>query len=508
MNYNKREKYYELEQLRTEVLDTTSQIIRQVKKRMQLSQQIGHLKSRLNIDIRDEKVEQDIQKSVLALSEELELDSEFSVKLLDLILAESINIQQRQQQILPDTTKDFSGDNMRKKEKHDQTKNPETITTHLTIFLKAKQLEAQGKKMIHMEVGEPDYPPPLDVKTALAQVYELGHYHYTETKGILKLRESICDRINNTSHVPVSVSANQIIITPGGRFGLFTSFASLLKQRDEVIYIEPAWPAYRECAELVGAKSKSLMTSLKQTWNPDLNQLEELLSPNTKMIVLNYPNNPTGKILDSELVKKIVDMANDNGLYILSDEVYADYDFNNKFKTVLERGYDKAIVVCSFSKSFAMTGFRIGYTVASDKEIIDKIAKTQADVLTSVAEPMQYAALAALKKTDGNNNRENIPSKNSNIIKERLDNICNRLRTMPLEFAVPDGAMYVYPKLSDTLQLDDVALVNRLLDLGLATAPGSAFGSSYRDFIRLSACQPKYILDKGLNILEQALYQR
>ena len=506
MNYNKREKYYELEQLRTEVLDTTSQIIRQVKKRMQLSQQIGHLKSRLNIDIRDEKVEQDIQKSVLALSEELELDSEFSVKLLDLILTESINIQRRQQHVSHDTTKDFTEDNMGEKEKQHQTKNPEAITTHLTIFLKAKQLESQGKKMIHMEVGEPDYPPPLDVKAALARVYELGHYHYTETKGILKLRESICDRINNTSHVQLPVNVNQIIITPGARFGLFSSFASLLKQRDEVIYIEPAWPAYRDCAELVGAKSRSLMTSLKQTWNPDLNQLEELLSPNTKMIVLNYPNNPTGKILDSALVNKIVDMANDNNLYILSDEVYADYDFNNKFKTVLEQGYDKAIVVCSFSKSFAMTGFRIGYTVATDKEIIDKIAKTQADVLTSVAEPMQYAALAALKKSDGNNNNGNMPSKNSSKIKERLSIICNRLRTMPLEFAVPDGAMYVYPKLSESLQLDDIGLVNRLLDLGLAIAPGSAFGGSYRDFIRLSACQPKHILDKGLNLLEQAVY--
>jgi aspartate aminotransferase len=99
-----------------------------------------------------------------------------------------------------------------------------------------------------------------------------------------------------------------------------------------------------------------------------------------------------------------------------------------------------------------------------------------------------------------------MPSKNSSKIKERLSIICDRLRTMPLEFAVPDGAMYVYPKLSESLQLDDIRLVNRLLDLGLAIAPGSAFGESYRDFIRLSACQPKYILDKGLNLLEQALY--
>ena len=166
MNSKKREKYYELERLRTDVLDTTTEIIRQVKKRMQLSQQIGHLKTRLNIDIRDEKVEHDVQKSILTLSKELGLDSEFSVKLLDLLLTESINIQQRQQDVSLDTTKDFIEDNMEQNQKQHQRMNSEAITTHLTVFLKAKELESQGKKMIHMEVGEPDYPPPLVVKAA------------------------------------------------------------------------------------------------------------------------------------------------------------------------------------------------------------------------------------------------------------------------------------------------------------------------------------------------------
>ncbi|HZE77108.1 MAG TPA: aminotransferase class I/II-fold pyridoxal phosphate-dependent enzyme [Nitrososphaeraceae archaeon] len=508
MNSKKREKYCELERLRTDVLDTTTEIIRQVKKRMQLSQQIGHLKARLNIDIRDEKVEHDVQKSILTLSKELGLDSEFSVKLLDLLLTESINIQQMQQDVSLDTTKDFIEDNTEQNQKQHQRMNSEAITTHLTVFLKAKELESQGKKMIHMEVGEPDYPPPLGVKAALSEVYDLAHYHYTETRGILKLRESISDRINRTGHIPISINADHIIITPGARFGLFNTFASLLKKRDEVICIEPAWPAYKECADLVGAKTRSIMTSLKHRWNPELDQLEKLLNPNTKMIVLNYPNNPTGKILDSSLMNKIINMASDNGLYILSDEVYADYDFNNKFKTVLEHGYNKAVVLCSFSKSYAMTGFRIGYTAATNKEIIGKLVKTQANVLTSVAEPMQYAALAALKKSNENNHNENTPSKNSNIIKKRLANICTRLQKMPLEFAVPDGAMYVYPRLFETLQLDGIALVDRLLDLGLAIAPGSAFGSSYRDFVRLSACQPNHILDKGLNLLEQAVYSR
>ena len=269
MNSKKREKYYELERLRTDVLDTTTEIIRQVKKRMQLSQQIGHLKTRLNIDIRDEKVEHDVQKSILTLSKELGLDSEFSVKLLDLLLTESINIQQRQQDVSLDTTKDFIEDNMEQNQKGASKNEFRSYYNAPYSLLEGQRVESQGKKMIHMEVGEPDYPPPLVVKAALSEVYDLAHYHYTETRGILRLRESISDRINRTGHIPISINADQIIITPGARFGLFNTFASLLKKHDEVICIEPAWPAYKECADLVGAKTRSIMTSLKHSWNPE-----------------------------------------------------------------------------------------------------------------------------------------------------------------------------------------------------------------------------------------------
>jgi aspartate aminotransferase len=161
-----------------------------------------------------------------------------------------------------------------------------------------------------------------------------------------------------------------------------------------------------------------------------------------------------------------------------------------------------------------MTGFRIGYGVSTNKEIIDKMTKIQAAILTSVAEPMQYAALAAIGDFADLNNKHNnqkdtrSPSQNSNIMKNRLTNICNQLVKLPLNFIVPDGSMYVYPELPHTIQDDDIMFVSRLLDLGLAIAPGRAFGSSYRRFIRLSACQPTHILEEGLKILEQALYSR
>jgi aspartate aminotransferase len=270
---------------------------------------------------------------------------------------------------------------------------------------------------------------------------------------------------------------------------------------DEVISIEPAWPAYRECADFTGAKINFLKTTLEQQWIPDVETLASMLNTSTKMIIINYPNNPTGRVLDGKTMEKIVSLAKDNNnMYVVSDEVYSDYAFNG-FKSILEYGYEKSIMVSSFSKGHAMTGFRVGYAIAN-KDIIDKMAKVQATALTSVAEPMQYSALAALEGSSYNNN----PSQNKKKMKNRLDLICNRLRKISFRFFEPEGAMYVYPQFKNVIEGDDdITVVQRLLDLGVAVAPGSAFGNSYRRFIRISGCQQEDVLQEGLDRLEAAM---
>src|SRR5919199_3664177 len=272
----------EINRLRSEIRDITEKIIYQVHNRMQISKRIGEIKSKLNVDVTDEKVEQEIRNSVSRLAKEIGMDAEFSGKLLNIMLTESIKLQQCQQ----------------------YSTTPRQ--THLGIFMKAKQFEAAGKKIIHMEVGEPDYPPPRNVKSALIKSYESSHYHYTETKGILKLRQAVANKVqNNTKEA-------QVIITSGARFAVFSAFASLLKMGDEVISIEPAWPAYRECADFVGAKINLLKTTLEQQWIPDMRALDSMINSSTKMIVMNYPNNPTGKVLDEKITEKIVSLAKDN----------------------------------------------------------------------------------------------------------------------------------------------------------------------------------------------------
>jgi aspartate aminotransferase len=452
----------DLELLRDKVRDVTTQIMCNVQQRIELAKKIGEIKSRLGIDIRDEKVEHEVRMNVMLLANEIGMSSEFALQLLNILLAESENVQV---------------------ERHQQ-KAVQKLT-HLNIFAKAKQLEASGKKIIHMEVGEPDYSPPAIVGSALAESFRLRQYHYTDTHGIPELREVIAQKEAG------GISKHEVIVTPGGRFAVFSAITSLLRAGQELIVIEPAWPAYKECADFVGARTKVLNTTLENKWLPDTRQLEEMINPSTKMIVTNYPNNPTGKVLDSKTMKRIVSIAKDHALYLLSDEVYADYAFS-EFNSVRQYGYDKSILVGSFSKRYAMTGFRVGYSIAN-KEIISKMARVQATGITSVAQPMQQAALAAL----GVN-----PSENIKLMKRRLEFVCSKLKEMSLRFVQPDGAMYAYPKLPRS---EDIPIIEKLLDQGVAIAPGSGFGDLYKQFVRISACQPEKVLGKGLEIMASVI---
>jgi aspartate aminotransferase len=313
-------------------------------------------------------------------------------------------------------------------------------------------------------------------------------YHYTDTQGIAKLRDAIAAKEGG------GTCKDHVVVTPGGRFAVFSAITSLLRTGQELIVIEPAWPAYKECADFVGARTKILRTTLEDKWIPDTKQLEGMINSSTKMIVLNYPNNPTGKVLDHKTMEKIVLIAKDHGLYLLSDEVYADYVFA-EFSSIRKYDYAKSIVVGSFSKRYAMTGFRVGYGIAN-KDIISKMARVQAVAITSVAEPMQQAALAALEVD---------PSENIKLINKRLDFICRKLKKMSLRCVEPEGAMYAYPELPKG---EDIPIVEKLLEKGVALAPGSGFGDSYKRFVRISACQPEKMLEKGLDVMASVIREQ
>jgi aspartate aminotransferase len=427
---------------------------------MELARQIGEIKNRRSLEVKDEKVEREIRSMALSVAGEVGMNADFALRLLNILLDESESVQTL-------------------------GRRPAEKQTHLGVFMKARELEASGKEIIHLEVGEPDYPPPRAVGDSLAQSFKMKRYHYTETRGVASLRDAIAEK--------EGVPGDRIIVTPGGRFAVFSAITALLKPGNELIVIEPSWPAYKECADFIGAKTRILKTTMADSWTPDLDELEEMIGPATRMLVINYPNNPTGKILQPQVLERIVSIAKDHSLYLLSDEVYADYSFGAVFRSIIDFDYDRAIMVSSFSKRYAMTGFRVGYAVAT-KDLTDKMTQVQAVGITSVAEPMQYAALAAVHQPFEDNVK---------TMKTRLDFVCSKLEKMGLKFVRPDGAMYVFAELG----LDDMTLVNRLLERGVAVAPGSGFGDSYKKYIRISACRPVEVLEKGLDKLASLLQE-
>ena len=440
--------------------DLTNEIFLKVQKRMEIAKEIGEIKSNLSIEVTDQNAEDDIRKSVMLLCKDIGLDLRFASQLLNVLLSASVKVQEIQQK--------------------------DGKQTHLSIFNKAKQLEATGKKIIHMEVGEPDFRAPPAIRNALIEAYDSGHYHYTETVGISKLRQGIANDVG------FGVADNNILVTPGARFGVFAAIVALVRPNEEVISIEPAWPAYKECTDFVGARIRSLRTSLENAWTPSVKELECMINDNTKMIIINYPNNPTGKILDDKILEKIHQIAKENSIYLLSDEVYSSYTFT-RFQSILENEYSRNIMISSFSKRFAMTGFRIGYIVAT-KDIIDKVKNIQALAVTSVSEPIQYSALAALK---------DIGIDNTQLFKQRLEIITTILRRLSIPYFKPDGSFYVFPKIGEGSNRKDLSLVEKLLQSGVAVAPGSAFGDHYHNFIRISACQSEALLAEGMEKFER-----
>ena len=447
-----------LEKLRDDMRIVTADIIRLVQKRMSIASEIGNIKDNLMMKIEDISVEQDIARYVHELGTQFGLNNEFIGKLLNLLLLESINIQKA------------------------KTSKKEAKLDHMAMFLKAKQLESEGKKIIHLEVGEPDYLPPVNVKNELLKTFEKKRIHYTQTNGVPTLRKLIAQER--------SVKEENVIITPGARFAVFSAMVSNLSIGDELIISEPAWPAYRDCANFIGVKVKAIRTNVEQKWDLDLDQLEQLITSNTKMIVLNSPNNPTGKIIREREIDDILKLARKNDIFVLSDEVYSMYSYI-PYKSILDFGYDKSIMVSSFSKSHAMTGFRVGYAISS-KDIIDRISKIQAIAITSVAEPMQYAAIAAMNSN---------VTKNMTLMKKRLDFIKSELENLPCEFVNPDGGMYYFVRFNNSTDVNKI--IFNLLNEGVAVAPGIGFGETYFDFIRISACQPTKLLNDGLKILKK-----
>lgn len=440
-----------MDRLRARMEQITLEMTRLLAERTDLARQIGEAKRGMGVAVEDAGREAQLREAVLREAETRGLERGAASRLLSVLLRESHAVQRPRK------------------------------ATPASVLARALELERRGRKIVHMEVGELDLAPPPGAARALASAVSDGYAGYGEPEGRAELRAAIARK--------EKAEPDSVLVTAGARFAVFAAVTALLDPGDEVVVVEPAWPAYRDCAARAGAKVRAVGTSLDGGWTPDPADVAGAVGPNTRMLVLNYPNNPTGRVLPTKVHDELVRIASDAGLYVLSDEIYAQYS-RAPAKPVSKYGYAKSISVQSLSKSHAMTGFRAGYAIA-EPDIISAMAGVQADAMTCVPMPVQRAALEVLDAD---------VSGNARAVESRVSALESAAASAGLEFARPDGAFYLFVRTGR----DGAAVCSRALEEGLAVSPGEAFGD-YKEFVRLSACLDEKILKEGVETLARVL---
>lgn len=342
---------------------------------------------------------------------------------------------------------------------------------------------------ISLGVGEPDFVTPWHIRDAGIYSLEKGSTHYTSNSGLIELRREICEYLKRRNYAEYDPS--EIIVTVGGSEAIDICVRSVINPGDEVLIPEPSFVCYKPCTVLAGGVPIPLVTREEDEFKLTAETLRAAITPKTKLLILPFPNNPTGAVMTREDLEKIADVIRDKNILVLSDEIYGELTYEGKHVSfsALPGMRDRTIVVNGFSKSYAMTGWRLGYA-AGPREIIKAMTKIHQYAIMSAPTTSQYAAIEALKNGDEDILR----------MKEEYDDrrriVVNAFREMGLHCFEPRGAFYVFPSIKKTNMTSDEFCEQLLYKQKVAVVPGTAFGESGHGFIRVSYC---YSI-KNLNI--------
>lgn len=352
---------------------------------------------------------------------------------------------------------------------------------------------------ISLGVGEPDFVTPWHIRAAGINALEKGHTYYTSNWGLKELRYEIAalnERKYNISYNP----DNEIIVTVGASEAVDMCLRAVLEPGDEIIVPEPSFVCYKPCASLMGAKAVPLETKAEDMFKIRKEALLEVITPKTKVLILSYPNNPTGAIMTRDDLEEIVDVLKDRNILVLSDEIYSELTYQGNHVSIAEFECmrDKTIVINGFSKAYAMTGFRLGY-IMGPKQIIGAVVKLHQYGIMSAPTMSQYAGLEAVRNGDSDVEM----MKNEYNIRRRV--LVNGLNKLGLTCFEPLGAFYVFPSIKSTGMSSDEFCTALLEKERLAVIPGNAFGSSGEGHVRISYAYSLDTIKEALKRIERFL---
>jgi aspartate aminotransferase len=352
--------------------------------------------------------------------------------------------------------------------------------TAFEVLARAKALEAQGRRVIHLEIGEPDFDTPAHIVEAAARALREGHTHYCPAPGLPDLRQACADHLS--AHRGLAIDPARVVVAPGAKPFLFFGVLATCDPGDEVIYPNPGFPIYESVIRFAGATPVPLPIVEERGFAFSADDLAERLSPRTKLVILNSPANPTGGIVDTALTQDIARVLAGHDCWILSDEVYSEmlYDAEHDSVACHEGLLERTILLDGFSKTFAMTGWRLGYA-ALPEPLVEPITRLLINSVSCTPPAVQLAGVAALTGP-----RDEINA----MLREfraRRDAVVEGLNALPgISCVTPRGAFYAFPNVSGT-GLPAKALADRLLDeAGVAVLAGTAFGAHGEGYLRLS----------------------
>ena len=373
--------------------------------------------------------------------------------------------------------------------------------TAFETLAKAKELERQGKSIIHLEIGEPDFDTPEHIKDAAKKALDDGFTHYGASAGQLEFREAIA--WHQTERQGYDVSPDSVVVTPGGKPVMFFTIMALVEEGDEVIYPNPGFPIYESMIEYMGGTAVPMQLNEETGYNADIDKLRSLITPRTKLMIINSPNNPCGSVIPESDLEKIAHMAVENDITVMADEIYKDMYYGDDVEHVSITKFpgmrERTVILDGFSKSYAMTGWRLGYGVFPDF-LVEPVTRLMTNSVSCTSVHTQMAGIAALQGS-----QESVGIMMEEFTKRR-DLVIEGLNSLPgVSCPTPKGAFYAFPNITGTGLSSKEFAEKAMYEAGVALLAGTAFGVFGDGYVRISFANSQENLQEAIERLRKIL---